>query len=186
MRPMIKTVAANQASNLATSIINETINEVMLDESLTYTDLITVEKDDDGRITAVKTDIITINRLRAQVSAQCVEKISQIHNREIKVPIGSLMGSEFLVGRGPNIKIYINLTGSVETQVRNDLSSAGINQTSHKIMLDISADINIIFSKNQTTSNVDTSMIIAETVIVGVVPDTYADLGMLASQPSQK
>jgi len=175
VRPLIRTLAASQASNLATAAINDAINEIMEEDSVTYDDLVTIEHDEKGRVTSVKTDIIKINRLKAAISTRTSQKISQIQNRQIKIPIGSLFGSELLAGRGPRIKLYINLSGNAETQIINKFKSAGINQTIHRITLDITANIYVVLPGANSSTQVKTSVCIAETVIVGVVPDTYAN-----------
>lgn len=176
VRPLIRTIAASQASNLATIAINDSINEIMEENSVTYDDLVTIDHDEQGRVTSVKTDIIKINRLKAAISTRTSQKISQIQNRRIDIPVGSFFGSELLAGRGPRIKIYINLSGNAETQITNKFVSAGINQTIHRIMLDITANIYVVVPGTTSSTQVKTSVCIAETVIVGVVPDTYANL----------
>ncbi|MEG1179293.1 MAG: sporulation protein YunB [Oscillospiraceae bacterium] len=176
VRPLIRTIAASQASNLATVAINDAINEIMDENSITYNDLVTIDNDGDGRVTSVKTDIIKINRLKASISTRISDKLSKIQNKQIKIPIGSLMGNQLLAGRGPSIKLYINLSGNAETQISNKFYSAGINQTIHRIMLDITANIYTVLPGANSTSQVKTSVSIAETVIVGNVPDTYGSL----------
>lgn len=174
MRPLIRMLATSQASNLATVAINDAINEVMEENLVSYDNLVTIEYDDNGQVRSVKTDIIKINRLKAEISTRTSEKISKIQNRQISIPIGSLFGKELLSGRGPRIKLYINLSGNAQTQITNEFESAGINQTIHRIMLDIVADIYVVLPGANSSTQVKTSMCIAETVIVGTVPDTYA------------
>ena len=175
VRPLIRTIAASQASNLATVAINDAINEVMQENSITYDDLVSIENGSSGQVTSLKTDIIKINRLKAAISTRTTEKISQIQHREIRIPIGSLLGSQLLSGRGPRIKLYINLSGNAETQITNKFYSAGINQTIHRIMLDITSNIFVVLPGANTMSKVKSSICIAETVIVGNVPDTYGN-----------
>lgn len=175
VRPLISAIAASQASNLATVAINDAVIEIMQENSITYDELVSVEHDIDGRVTSVKTDVIKINHLKSAISTRTSEKISQIQKRQIKIPIGSLLGSQLLSGRGPKIKLYINLTGNAETQISNKFYSAGINQTIHRVMLDVKANIYTVLPGANSTSEVKTSVCIAETVIVGNVPDTYGN-----------
>ena len=112
MRPLIRMLATSQASNLATVAINDAINEVMEENLVTYDNLVTIEHDDNGHVRSVKTDIIKINKLKAEISTRTSQKISKIQNRQISIPIGSLFGKELLSGRGRemhNPKLQTNL-----------------------------------------------------------------------------
>lgn len=179
VRPMVRTLATSQASNLATIAINDAIDDVLEEKNITYDNLVTVETADDGSVTSVKSDIININRLKADISKECANEISKIQHRKLEIPIGTLLGNEISSGRGPNIKIYVDLSGDVETHIKNKFESAGINQTIHRIILEIQSNVYVVLPGAKSVTKVKTSVCIAETVIVGKVPETYASLDSL-------
>lgn len=186
VRPLVKKLAASQASSIATLVINDAINDVMEEEGVTYDDLVTIEYDSNENVTAIKTDIIKINKLKAKISTKISESLSKVQNRAIYIPIGSLFGNDFLTGRGPKINLKISLAGSATTQITNRLQSAGINQSLHQIMLNIDTNIYVVMSGANTVTNVKTNVCIAQTVIVGLVPQTYADINGLSGTITQK
>lgn len=186
VRPLVKKLAASQASSIATLVINDAINDVMEEEDVTYDDLVTIEYDSNENVTAIKTDIIKINKLKAKISTKISENLSKVQNRPIYIPLGSLCGNDFLTGRGPKINLNISLAGSATTQITNKLQSAGINQSLHQIMLNIDTTIYVVMSGANTITNVKTNVCIAQTVIVGLVPQTYADINGLSGTIAQK
>ena len=178
IRPMIRSMAESQARSIATLAINEAVSEVMSEENVGYDDLISIEKDENGRVTAVKTNIVRMNSLKSKITTRISEKIDKVKKKEIYLPLGSVLGGDLLSGRGPSIKLYLTLSGSATTTISNKFDSAGINQTRHQVMLNVVSSIYVIVPGCSTSTKVETNICIAETVIVGLVPDTYAEVGI--------
>ena len=166
-----QTVKAN-----ASLIISKTIYDELENSGVTYDSLIEFEKADDGKISALKTNIIEVNRLKSSISLEILERLRQDGEMTVKVPIGSILQNEMLSGRGPCIKVKIMPVGTVASDIQNVISSAGINQTRHQIMLHVNVHISIISVMRNTSTDISTNVCIAETVIVGSVPESYTKI----------
>ena len=176
IRPMLLEVAVSEVSDVVSVTVNKTIAEKMADGSINYSDLVTFEKDGNGRITALITDMARTNALRAEIANEITLKLSDKDETRIFIPVGNFFGSALLSGRGPRISVNIISVTNVDTGFSNVFTSAGINQTRHQIMLTISIDLTILIPGCYTTVHIPTEMCVAETVIVGEVPESYANI----------
>ncbi len=166
-------MAVNAVKAKAGILISNAVFEELEQNGVTYDKLVSFEKDDAGQITALKTDSIEINRLKSRLSVVILEKLMEMDNAELAIPLGTLVGGGLFDGRGPLLHIRTLPTGSVRTEIENAISSAGINQSRHQIMLCVRADLSVITSFSSFRADIDTYICIAETVIVGKVPDSY-------------
>ncbi|NLB36036.1 MAG: sporulation protein YunB [Clostridiales bacterium] len=171
-RPYIKNLATATAENLAIQSIDRAVADVLTNEKIVYSDLAIVEKNTNGVITSIKIDTVKTNLLKSKIVIEIQKRIASIKGHNVSIPFGSLFGKEYLAGRGPYINIKISMTGIANSKISNKFESAGINQTLHRIMLDISAKIYIVLPNNTSYTTVNTNICIAETVIVGSVPNT--------------
>lgn len=174
MKPLLKTLALSTAENLAYNAINSAAGEVMKKNNIDYQDLVCMNINADGMVTSIKINSMNANKLKSEMSAAISEKISNIDRKKISIPIGSLTGIDFLTGRGPKINFYINLSCSSSAEIVSDFSTAGINQVCHSIKMDVSANVYIITAGQNSSTTVKDSIKIAETVIVGSIPEIYA------------
>ena len=172
IRPVICSIAESQARNM------------VMQAGLQYGDLVSIHKEETGRITSIETDVVKANRLQARIGNAIAQRISEAKSYEISIPIGSLSGSELLLGRGPCLKLKMTLEASTVLQLRNQFASAGVNQTHHQVMLDIQTHVLFITPDSYEPTEVNTSICIAETVIVGEVPQAYA--GITTGEITQK
>jgi len=172
LAPMIETVAENEVNRLASVVIYEAINEVLQEENLGYDGFITLEKNDTGMITAIRTNTEKSNLLSSSVGMKIAKKITAIEGREIKIPLGNLMENKIFLGRGPQIPVHISPYGNVKTNIKSSFTSAGINQTKHEIILEVSINIQILMPGKSVRTTVKTNLPIAETILVGTVPST--------------
>ena len=156
--------------------VNDAVLESLGQEGLQYGDLVSIHKEETGRITSIETDVVKANRLQARIGNAIAQRISEAKSYEISIPIGSLSGSELLLGRGPCLKLKMTLEASTVLQLRNQFASAGVNQTHHQVMLDIQTHVLFITPDSYEPTEVNTSICIAETVIVGEVPQAYAGI----------
>ena len=113
------------------------------------------------------------NHLQAEILDTILTRIDQVSTRELSIPVGTLTGSSLLAGRGPRITVRMESVGSSEANFHNEFVSAGINQTKHQIILTVDVYVSILLPGFTTATKVTNSFIVAETVIVGEVPDTY-------------
>lgn len=173
MRPLLESLATTRVSNTVNRIIFEAVNEAIQEGDISYEELISLEKDNEGKITAVHSNMAAFNRLQAQILDIILARIDQVSARELSIPIGTLTGSALLAGRGPRISVRMESVGSSSARFENRFDSAGINQTNHQIVLKVDVSISILLPGFTTATTVSTAVTVAETVIVGSVPETY-------------
>lgn len=173
MRPLLESLATTRVSNTVNRIVSEAVNEAIQSGVVSYDQLISLEKDNEGKITAVHSNMAVFNLLQAQIMDIILARIEQVSARELSIPIGTLTGSALLAGRGPRISVRMESVGSSSARFNNRFETAGINQTKHEIVLEVDVSVAILLPGFTTATNVSTAVTVAETVIVGGVPDTY-------------
>lgn len=173
LRPILTSVATARVSNAVTRAVNTSVNETLYSEGVDYDRLISFEKGSDGHITAVKSNMAEFNRLQSAVLDDVLQKISEVSTRELYIPVGNLTGSPLLAGRGPSLHIRMQTVGSSSAHFENEFSSTGINQTRHEICLVVDVYVSVLLPGFSTVTKVTNRYSVAETVIVGSVPDTY-------------
>nr|WP_325183024.1 sporulation protein YunB [uncultured Oscillibacter sp.] len=173
MRPILVSLATTRVSNMVNRIVSEAVDEAIDGGNITYSDLITFEKDSEGRIAAIYSNMAAFNRLQSNILDIILARIDQVSARELSIPVGSLTGSVLLAGRGPRISVRMESVGSSSANFENEFTSAGINQTKHQIVLNIDVAVSILLPGFSTATTVSNAVTVAETVIVGSVPDTY-------------
>jgi sporulation protein YunB len=177
LRPLLESLAVTRVSNAVNRIVIEAVDDAIQNGSISYEQLISFEKDGEGRISAVHSNMAACSRLQAEILDIILERISQVSAREISIPVGTLTGSALLAGRGPRISVRMESIGSSSARFQNTFSSAGINQTNHRIILHIDVSVSILLPGFTTVTKVSNAVTVAETVIVGNVPETYTYFG---------
>ena len=172
--PIFNALCEDKAKSIATIISNNEATNVMKDH--TYDELFTVEKDNDGNITMIKSNVIPINEIISDVAVKIQNSINEIGKENIKIAIGSFTGSKLLSGRGPGIPIKISSIGNVETDLRSEFSAQGINQTLHRVYLQVDCEVSILTPYNTISEKVSNQVLLIENVIVGKIPSTYYNL----------
>ena len=173
MKPLLASLATTKVSNTVTRIVSEAVYEAIETGEIQYDGLVSFEKDNDGKITAFLSNMAAFNHLQAEILDTVLTRIDQVSTRELSIPIGTLTGSSLLAGRGPRITVRMESVGSSEANFSNEFVSAGINQTKHQIILTVDVYVSILLPGFTTATKVSNSFIVAETVIVGAVPDSY-------------
>lgn len=173
MHAMLTRLATAKVSSAVNRIMADAVNSAVNSGEFQYERLITFEKDNSGMITAVKSNMPEFNRLQSAILDQILERISEVSTRDLSIPVGSLTGSSLLSGRGPLIGVRMQSVGSSTARLENEFTSAGINQTKHRIFLDVDVYVSILLPGFATATKVSGSFTVAETVIVGSVPDSY-------------
>ena len=173
MRPILERMAISRVSNTVNRIISEAVNESISSGKISYDRLISFEKDTEGRITAVHSNMAAFNQLQAEILDIVLARLEQVSARELSIPVGSLTGSPLLAGRGPRIRVRMESVGSSSSEFQNQFETAGINQTRHQIILVIKVNVSILLPGFTTVTTVTNAVTVAETVIVGSVPESY-------------
>lgn len=179
LKPVIRAVASVQAQSFATLTINETVTDILDEMNIDGEELESVTVSTDGTITSISTNTVVTNRLKNLITTRTQEALSNIQSKRIDVPIGTIIGGELFNGVGPEIPVYISMSGTVNSDFEEEFESGGINQTVHKLSVKISAEINIIMPMNSCTERVETTVLVGETVIVGETPN-----GLLMHEPT--
>ena len=173
MRFMLTRLATARASNAVNRIVTEAVNDAIDSGEFQYDKLIVFEKDKEQKITALQSNMPEFNRLQSRILDQILERISEVSTHDLSIPLGSLTNVDLLAGRGPLITVKMQSVGSSTARLVNRFTSAGINQTKHQIILNVDVYISILLPGFTTTTKVSNSFTVAETVIVGSVPDSY-------------
>ena len=172
--PIFDALCEDKAKSIATVISNNEATNVMKDH--TYDELFTIEKDNDGNITMIKSNIIPINEIISDVAVKIQNSIDERGRENIKIAIGSFTGSKLLSGRGPGVPIRISSIGNVETDLRSEFSAQGINQTLHRVYLQVDCEVSILTPYNTITEKIYNQVLLIENVIVGKIPSSYYNL----------
>jgi len=173
MEPILVSMATARASNTVNRIVVEAVNDAIQGGEIDYSVLVAFEKDAQGRVTALKSNMAAFNRLQARIADDILLRLSEVSTTTLSIPIGTLTGSSLLAGRGPTVKVKMQSVGSTTASFRNTFSSAGINQTRHQILLDVTVNVSILLPGFRTSTKVSNEISVAETVIVGSVPENY-------------
>lgn len=173
--PAVMKVAEEKLKREATDIINETALEIY-SKDFSYEDIIIVEKDKEGNITMLRADTVKLNYLASKMALACNEKIGELNNLGLEVPLGYMTENLVFHNLGPNIGIKMNQIGSITKDYESIFESAGINQTRHKIYLNIQLKLNVIIPLRSEEVEIVSQIPISETIIVGKIPNTAIDL----------
>ncbi len=174
VEPIYETVCKEKAKSIATIICNEESTNII--KQYKYEDFITIHKDKDDNIIMVESNIKPINLVISDVGEKIQQKINNIENERIYIKLGSITGSKLLSGLGPSIPIKVSLVGNVETDLRSEFEQKGINQTIHRIYLQVDCKVNILTPSKTMEESISNQVLIAENIIVGKIPNTYYNL----------
>ena len=176
LRPIVETAARAQAQNVIAQLIEQSVLEDLARREMGYSDFVTIQRGEDGAITALTTNMAQMNLLRSQLAARLLEVLEETDVSQIQIPLGSLIDLDILWGRGPSLQVHAIRVGTVSAEFFSQFSQAGINQTRHSIFLEVRAPLTLILPGGQVETTVETRLCVAETVIVGQVPNTYLQL----------
>ena len=172
IRPVVGTVSQEEIRARTVQTINSAVRDSM-EGNLACDKLIETVKDGEGNIVLIETNTPIINSLNRTIVEKAQNGLIELSEHGIYIPIGSLSGITFLAGRGPKIKIKTIPIGNIETTFSSQFIQAGINQTLHKLFINLSAYVSIIIPGAESKFCVQTSVMIGESVIIGKVPDFY-------------
>ena len=153
--------------------------------SIDYQNFVIFEKDETGHITALRSNVAEVNRMQGQITDEILHRLSEVATSELEIPLGTLTGSALLAGRGPSLFVRMQAVGSASAAFRNQFTAAGINQTRHQIFLDVDVYMSILLPGTKTSTRVSNEIAVAETVIVGGVPDTYTYFSTMPDEIGQ-
>ena len=173
LRSLLGNLAVTRVSNMVGRVVMEAVSDAVNSGEIQYNDLISLEKDADGGIAALQSNMAEFNRLQSAITKDILDRLGQVSEMDLTIPLGTLTGSALLAGRGPSFTVRMQSTGSCTATFSNDFSDAGINQTTHRILLNVDVSVSILLPGFRTGTKVSNTFSVAETVIVGAVPDSY-------------
>lgn len=171
LRPHLVALSEAQVRNRLTQVANRSMSQALADQELSYNGMVTLQTA--GTLSTMVTDTAALNRLRAAVLEDVIAQISTVDSDPLGVPLGALTGIDLFSALGPRLPVQVVSVSSAEGQYRNDFTSAGINQTLHRIMLDVTLNAKLLLPGGVVEVVVSTPICVAETIIIGQVPQTY-------------
>lgn len=174
--PLVQELAKAIVSNKASNIINEAVEAQLRSDDIDYDSIIYLEKDYNGAVTALKTNINEINRLKTEILSVIDTMLLELDVNEVGLPLGSLILPEFFSGTGPTLPVKVLSVSTSEADFHNEFAEAGINQTSHRIYMEVQITMTILTPVGTEAVTASSTVVVAETVIVGTVPGSYVDV----------
>lgn len=173
----IRQLSETQVRNSTSDLINDAIDRQIETGNIRYDRIVYFEKDLDGRITALKTNMAEVNRLKTDILNLINDEILAEDTADISIPIGSLLFPEVFSGRGPGIPVQILSIRNSDGSFHSYFSEAGINQTLQQLTMDVSVDVSVLVLGKTESFTVSSQVVVAETIIVGQVPNTFFQTG---------
>lgn len=173
----IVSLAQTQVRNSTSDLINDAINKQIESGNIQYDRIVYFEKDLEGRITALKTNMSEVNRLKTEILGRINEDILAMDADQLGIPLGSLVLPEVFSGRGPGIPVEILSIRNSDASFSSRFTEAGINQTLQQLIMEVSVDVTVLVLGKTDSFTVASQVVVAETVIVGQVPNTFLQTG---------
>ena len=176
LRPAAAVIAKAQAENTVNRLVEEAVLADLSQRELGYSDFVTIQRDSGGNITALSTDMAAMNQLRGQLIECILGELDGVDVSAIQIPLGSLLDIDILWAKGPSLRLHSMSVGTVSAEFESEFTSAGANQTLHRIWLKVQVPLTLMLPGDRVETEVSTRLCVAETVIVGKVPDAYLNL----------
>lgn len=184
MTPTILDIVEVRVRSEATQAANEAVLAVF-NGGVKYSDIVAVERNAQNEIVMLSANQVTVNELARDTSLVTQSKIAALFEESIDIPFGTLTGIPLLSDVGPNVSISVSPIGSVTCKFVSDFESAGINQTLHRIYLQVESQVDVIVPTMHKVLKINTPILLCETVIVGKIPDTYLQGGLILDGKTQ-
>lgn len=171
--PVIVNLSQDKIRSLSTMMISKSIGDVIIKQNISYDQLVSITYSEDQKIKMIEVDSIKVNLLIREVTQEVQRNFDQLSSSRVEIALGTFTGIPFLYGLGPDVSVQLVPVGAVNTNIDSSFSSAGINQTIHRLNFVVSASVGIVLPAN--TQNIETSMevVICESILVGDIPNVY-------------
>ena len=176
-RDVIRELAHTQVKNTTSDLTNDAIAKQIADGIIQYDRIVYFEKDLNGRITALKTNMSEVNRLKTDILNLINDEILALDTTDLGIPLGNLFLPELLSGKGPGIPVHILSIRNSDASFSSHFSEAGINQTLQQLIMEVSVDVAVLVLGDTNSFTVSSQVVVAETIIVGDVPQTFLQTG---------
>ena len=174
--PVLEAKASSQATNLMTQAIDAAVDSCLQENGMSYVDFVNITTDGAGNVTALTSNTAANSRFKRQVVEAVTRQLATLDSDGLGIPLGTLTGQPLLSGKGPSVRVRVDSVGEVTAGYDNSFTAAGVNQTLHRVSLDITATVRLFLPGKILPVSVSSSVCVAETVIVGETPNTYLNL----------
>lgn len=176
VRPIMLEVAINDAQAVNEKIINNAVYDALTEEEIKFSDVIQITYDENNNVKSVSTDSVYLSKLKLKIIKNISDGFKNLDIDSVAIRLGSFIDNEFTYGRGPNIKFNYEMSNTVDCEYKSEFVSTGINQARHNFVICFTTEVCIITPLFQTNTTFGTEVLLNEMVIVGEVPDTYANI----------
>ena len=178
LTPSILDIAKINVQSQTTLIVNQSVCKV-LQNNYNYQDFVTVERNENDDVVLLSANSYAVNLIAHTTSVYVQNQISQLSKIDINVPLGTLSGIPLLSEKGPNVAVTVSQIGTVNCNFDSQFISVGVNQTLHRIYLNVQSTIDLIVPSSHSIISISTPILLCESVIVGKIPQTYLDGGFM-------
>ncbi len=175
IRPLIIEKAKYKVQTVVTQAVNEAIIEEMEKTPLSYGDLITVSRDESGDVSLLSYNALEVNRLKSQINTSVIQKVAQLGDTDINIPIANITNIDYLHNKGPELTFTITPVAFVETDIESDFEYTGINQVNHRIFIVLKITASALIPNYSANVYFETKVCVAQTVIIGKVPENIGN-----------
>lgn len=171
-KPLVFSLAEARSAAMASQVLSGAVAEA-LGDGVGYDDLMTVRMDEKGQVALLSANTVRMNMLADKAGEAALRRLKKMSSEQILVPLGAALGMTLFAGSGPGVPVSIVPIGSISTDFETEFESCGINQTRHKVYLQVTASIRIVIPTGAKTTQVTANMLVAESIIVGSVPEGF-------------
>ena len=171
VNPIFTDLCKEEAKSIATRITNEETTKIM--KEYDYDNFFTIEKDADGNIQMISANVLNINQVTSDIALNIQNSLDGEDNNKIYISLGSVSGIKLLAGSGPQLEVKISTIGNIETNLESEFIAQGVNQTLHRVYLEVNTNVGILIPNSTITESICNQVLILENVIVGEIPDSY-------------
>lgn len=173
---VVLTLASAKAEVLAVQALNQAA-EALIADGVSYDSLVHVTLGEDGSVRLLQANTAGMNSLASRASLTAQARLEALQDQTVSVPLGSALGITLLAGTGPRIRVHMLPVGAVVTAYETEFTSAGINQTRHRVLLTMRAQVRLVLPTGASGVEAVTQVAVAESIIVGQVPDSFVNVG---------
>ena len=182
IEPIINRQCILMSKRISTEVSNTEASNII--KNYKYGDFVSISQDSNGMVQYIDSNVITINKVRADLANNIQNRLNSIEDGTFGIRLGSFTGMKLFAGRGPEVKVKMSTVGSVETELISEFFSAGINQTLHKIYIQVKCTVSVLTPYSSSEQVISSQILLAESVIIGTTPDTYYNLEGLNREDS--
>ena len=173
VNPVVIEATRHSIFSLSTSAVSDAVYDVLEEENLSYNDLVEIEYSSDNAVSVISLKTIKLNMIARRFYQVAQVYLDRMGDTGVDVALGTFTGIPFMSGLGPKINLKLVSIGAMTSTFKNYFMSAGINQTNHSVFIELYASVSLILPAYSATIDSVTEVLVAESVIIGDVPQVY-------------